>query len=89
MSDGTDGEVWVHCTPGFVRLADCEGTRARPCECPFDGSHDHLVPKGSFFAALEAEVQAALIEAEAEVRLEMSAFMERAANGPGLNAFLN
>ncbi len=43
----SDGQpmVWKHCSPELLASGvDCGSTPRSICYCPFDGSHDHLVP---------------------------------------------
>jgi hypothetical protein len=44
LDEDEDPDEWEHCSPGLLTAGvDCATTPRRPCECPTDGSHDHLV----------------------------------------------
>ena len=35
---------WEHCCPDLLKAGiDCANTPRRPCECSFNGSHDHFI----------------------------------------------
>lgn len=56
--------VWLHCGPALASTGvSCHGTPRRPCECPFDGSHDHLVSPSVALLTVAARMRTAAAKA--------------------------